>query len=123
MINRKSQVVLLFAIYDLPFMQGDKLMNQTIEQQVIETIRVLPEEKQKEIFAYAKQISEGEKSEKPKKRKLLEKLESLMKELPPDAFEGYPTNGSLNHDHYLYGSPKREGKMKRVFADTIYWVA
>ena len=41
MVNRKSQVVLLFAIYDLPFTQRDKLMNQTIEQQVIETIRVL----------------------------------------------------------------------------------
>ena len=85
-------------------------MNQTIEQQVIETIHGLPEEKQKEILAYAKHISESEKSVKPKKRKLLEKLESIMKELPPDAFEGYPTDGSLNHDHYLYGSPKREEK-------------
>ena len=89
-------------------------MNQTIEQQVIETIRVLPEEKQKEILAYAKQISENaaqsEDSTKPKKRKLLEKIEAIMKELPPDAFEGYPTDGSLNHDHYLYGAPKREQK-------------
>ncbi len=32
-------------------------MNQTIEQQVIETIRILPEEKQKEVLKYAREIS------------------------------------------------------------------
>ena len=87
-------------------------MNQTIEQQVIEAIRVLPEIKQMQVLSYVKQISQTEtnKEKRPKKRKLLEKLEALMKELPPDAFEGYPTDGSLNHDHYLYGSPKREKK-------------
>jgi len=87
-------------------------MNPTIEQQVIEAIRVLPETKLLQVLSYVKQISQIEVDEekRPKKRKLLEKLEALMKELPPDAFEGYPTDGSLNHDHYLYGSPKREEK-------------
>ena len=87
-------------------------MNQTIEQQVIEAIRVLPETKQMQVLSYIEQISqiENDKAKRPKKRKLFEKLESLMKELPPDAFDGYPTDGSLNHDHYLYGSPKREQK-------------
>ena len=87
-------------------------MNQTIEQQVIEAIRILPETKQMQVLSYIEQISqiETDKAKRPKKRKLLEKLESLMKELPPDAFDGYPTDGSLNHDHYLYGSPKREQK-------------
>ena len=94
-------------------------MNQTIEQQVIETIRVLPEEKQKEILAYAKQISESEDAaksenaeieERPKKRKFLQQIEEIMSQLPKEAYEGYPTDGSLNHDHYLYGAPKRDQK-------------
>ena len=87
-------------------------MNQTIEQQVIETIRVLPEEKQQKVLEYAKQIGEieMEKSEKPKKRKFLQEIEEIMSQLPKEAFEGYPTDGSLNHDHYLYGAPKREQK-------------
>lgn len=91
-------------------------MSQTIEQQVIETIRALPEDKQREVLEYAKQISKNDKAAqpeikgKPKKRKLLERIEAIMKELPPEAFEGYPTDGSLNHDHYLYGAPKREQK-------------
>jgi hypothetical protein len=110
MVNRKSQVVLLFAIYDLPFTQGDKLMNPTIEQQVIEAIRILPETKQIQVLSYVKQISQTETHEpqRPPKRKLFAKLEELRAKLPKDAFEGYPTDGSLNHDHYLYGSAKRE---------------
>ena len=84
-------------------------MNPTIEQ-VIEAMTVMPETKQRLVLSYVKQISqiENDEAKPPKKRKLLEKLEALMKELPPDAFEGYPTDGSLNHDHYLYGSAKRE---------------
>ncbi len=39
------------------------MMNQTIEQQVIETIRVLPEAKQREVLEYAKQIGENENAE------------------------------------------------------------
>ncbi len=92
-------------------------MNQTIEQQVMEMIRVLPEEKQREVLAYAKQISENgaaentsnaESPEKPPRRKAIEIIEELRKNLPKDVWEGYPTDGSLNHDHYLYGAPKRK---------------
>lgn len=87
-------------------------METTIEQQVIETIRVLPEEKQKEVLEYAKKIVEIEDTEnkngKPKPRKLFQKLEELRAKLPPDAWKNSPTDGSLNHDHYLYGSPKRK---------------
>ncbi len=87
-------------------------MDSTIEQELIETIRVLPEAKQKQILAYARQIREIEENlnKKPKKRNLLEKLEELRAKLPADAFEDSPTDGSLNHDYYLYGAPKRDEK-------------
>ena len=87
-------------------------MSQTIEQQVIETIRVLPEDKQREVLAYAKKIQagkDGAENAQPKK-KIWEEIDEIMQTLPPDAFEGYPTDGSLNHDHYLYGAPKRKQK-------------
>ncbi len=35
-------------------------METTIEQQVIETIRILPEEKQKKVLEYVKKIAEDE---------------------------------------------------------------
>jgi hypothetical protein len=31
-----------------------------------------------------------------------------MRKLPPEAFEGLPADGASQHDHYLYGSPKKD---------------
>ena len=85
-------------------------MNQTIEQQVIETMRVLPEEKQREVLEYAKKIQDDKNAAEnaAPKKKIWEEIDEIMRTLSPDAFAGYPTDGSLNHDHYLYGAPKRE---------------
>jgi predicted DNA-binding antitoxin AbrB/MazE fold protein len=38
---------------------------------------------------------------------LWEQILSLTRDLPPEAFEGLPSDGASQHDHYLYGSPKR----------------
>jgi ssDNA-specific exonuclease RecJ len=83
-------------------------MSLSIEQEVIESIRILPEDKQKKVLEYVKKIGIEDEDEKPVERKFMQKIEELRKKLPDDAFEGSPTDGSLNHDHYLYGSPKRE---------------
>jgi len=48
-------------ICDLIFLRkGDFFMSQTIEQQVIEAIRVLPETKQMQVLSYVKEISQNE---------------------------------------------------------------
>jgi hypothetical protein len=31
-----------------------------------------------------------------------------MGKLPPEAFAGLPADGASQHDHYIYGTPKRE---------------
>jgi hypothetical protein len=31
-----------------------------------------------------------------------------IRKLPREAFEGLPSDGASQHDHYLYGSPKRK---------------
>lgn len=87
-------------------------MTPNILSEVIDTVRGLNEEQRKEVLEYAKKMrkSNAEEVEKPKTRKLFEKLEELRKKLPDDAWDDSPTDGSLNHEHYLYGSPKREIK-------------
>jgi hypothetical protein len=35
-------------------------------------------------------------------------VESLVADIPPEVLEKLPRDGAVNHDHYLYGSPKRE---------------
>jgi hypothetical protein len=34
--------------------------------------------------------------------------EELVADIPLDVLEKLPRDGAINHDHYLYGSPKRE---------------
>lgn len=34
-------------------------------------------------------------------------LREIVNEVPREVFEGMPTDGASEHDHYLYSSPKR----------------
>jgi hypothetical protein len=35
-------------------------------------------------------------------------VESLVSDIPPEILEKLPRDGAAQHDHYLYGAPKRE---------------
>ena len=39
---------------------------------------------------------------------LLEMFDRLRKSVPPEAWEGLPSDGAKNYKHYLYGHPKVE---------------
>jgi hypothetical protein len=47
-------------------------------------------------------------SRKPS-RPISEVITERMNSVPPEAFERLPKDGASEHDHYLYGSPKRNG--------------
>ncbi len=87
-------------------------MTPNILSEVIDTVRGLNDEQRKDVLEYAKKIRESdvEEVDEPKKRKFMERIEELRKKLPADAWDESPTDGSLNHDYYLYGAPKREIK-------------
>jgi hypothetical protein len=36
-----------------------------------------------------------------------ERILALTRDLPPEAFDSLPTDGASQHDHYIYGTPKR----------------
>ena len=40
---------------------------------------------------------------------LLQDVEEIRQQVPPDAWEELPVDLSKNVDHYLYGAPKIEG--------------
>ena len=88
-------------------------MTPTTLQEVVRVVRGLNEEQLKEVLAYMKKMREengNEATAKPNKKKIWEKIAEMREKLPKNAFDEIPTDGSLNHDHYLYGSPKREQK-------------
>jgi hypothetical protein len=41
-------------------------------------------------------------------RSLYDIVRNLVEEIPEDVLNRLPTDGSINHDHYLYGAPKKQ---------------
>jgi hypothetical protein len=52
--------------------------------------------------------TEAESSLPQDDRPVWERIASMAESLPDDAFEEVPSDGASQHDHYLYGSPKRK---------------
>ncbi|MEK6285554.1 MAG: hypothetical protein AABO57_07425 [Acidobacteriota bacterium] len=40
-------------------------------------------------------------------RPVWQMVEELLKRIPQDVLDQLPTDGSEQHDHYIYGTPKR----------------
>lgn len=86
-------------------------MQVTIDlpENTAKTYRSLPQEKKKEIahdlstMIESKREQIGRISRKNQKHPMLEFLEYIEKSPALDL----PEDASINHDHYLYGTPKR----------------
>jgi hypothetical protein len=40
---------------------------------------------------------------------LLERVKEIQAQVPTEEWDKLPHDGAINHDHYLFGSPKVEG--------------
>lgn len=79
-------------------------MAANVEEVLIDKIRTLPLEKQREVLDLVEDLA---RPATPERRTIWEKVEDIIKEVPPEAWDGLPPDGSLNVDHYLYGAPKK----------------
>ena len=43
----------------------------------------------------------------PQKKSLWELADEFISSVPPEEFAKLPKDGSIQHDHYIYGWPKR----------------
>ena len=86
-------------------------MATNIEQTLIEKLRALPPEKQRELLGIVEKLGQqdtsGEASDQDH-RPIWEVIEEISSQAPPESWDEVPTDDSLNVDHYLYGTPKRE---------------
>lgn len=86
-------------------------MATNIEQTLIEKVRALPPEKQRELLDIVEtlgQQSESARAAEGDHRPIWEVIEEISSQAPPGAWDDVPIDGSINVDHYLYGAPKRE---------------
>lgn len=85
-------------------------MAADIEQELIEKVRTLPLEKQKKVLSYAEELRQqnGGEDSRVEDLTIWEMVKDVILEVPAEAWEELPKDGSRNVDHYLYGDPKRE---------------
>ncbi len=79
-------------------------MQENLTQIVAEKMQNLSSEKQREVAEFVTKLSG---TDKPKKKSLLDKLGEISSRVPDEMWAKLPIDGAEQHDHYLYGTPKR----------------
>ncbi len=95
-----------------------------LEKILIEKIRHLPPEKQRDMLEFAETLSEAEEirevttiwdkkgaseqnARSASRKTIWEIVRDIVEEVPEEEWAKLPTDGSVNVDHYLYGHKKR----------------
>ena len=75
-----------------------------LEQTIIEKVHALPSDEQKETLEFVENL---EKKVSQRNRPIWEVIGEISKQIPDEAWDELPTDGSINVDHYLYGHAKK----------------
>lgn len=79
-------------------------MSTSIEETVIEKLRVLPVEKRQEVLTFIENLVPPTGGSEPT---IWEKIRKRAENVPEEVWEKLPRDGAEQHDHYLYGAPKK----------------
>ncbi len=76
---------------------------QIVEQQIVEKIQTLSDEEREQVLRYVEEVL----SKRNRKQTLGEKIKKITVDVPEEVWERIPSDGSQQHDHYIYGTPKK----------------
>lgn len=79
-------------------------MQTDVAETIYDLVKILPETKQRKVLSF---VNDLRSEENMPLVDMLQEIESRGQSIPDDYWEEVPPDGSLNHDHYLYGSKKR----------------
>jgi hypothetical protein len=79
-------------------------VSSIIEEAIVERLRALDAEEQKKVLDFVEGI---ERHKRQPAKSLWDSIQDIVKDVPDEVWERLPTDGSEQHDHYLYGSPKK----------------
>jgi hypothetical protein len=84
-------------------------MSANLEQAILKKLQELPDGKQQEVLALVEALLDKEQLAPPESaaRPISEIFEELSSQIPLEEWAELPPDGAEQHDHYLYGSPKR----------------
>jgi hypothetical protein len=85
-------------------------MSANLEQAILKKLRALPDGKQEEVLALVEALLDKEQLVGPEstRRPIGEIFEELSSQISFEEWAELPQDGAEQHDHYLYGSPKRK---------------
>jgi hypothetical protein len=96
----------------LPLEIGAGFMATNLENQLIDKVRALPPDKQEEALKLLNTLATDAGAEPngvgADRKPIWELVEEINARLPADTWDDVPTDGSINLDHYLYGTPKQQ---------------
>ncbi len=78
-----------------------------LEQTIIEKVHAFTPEKQQKLLEYAEVLEDEKVAAETEHQTIWEMVKGFAEEVPEEAWNELPTNGSINVDHYLYGHRKK----------------
>lgn len=76
---------------------------QIVEKQIVEKIQTLSDEERERVLHYVEEVL----SRRNRKQTLGEKINKIIADVPDEVWEKIPSDSSEQHDHYIYGTPKK----------------
>ncbi len=81
-------------------------MQTEIAQTIFEKVKILSLDEQKEVLEIVeKKVSVSQKKDS---RPIWEVIAEISSRVPEEEWAKLPADGAENHDHYLYGAPKKQ---------------
>jgi Protein of unknown function (DUF2281) len=74
--------------------------------QILTTLQQLPQAQQQQVLDFVEFLAQKSAME-PAPKSVWEKIDDRLSAVPDAVWETVPTDGSYQHDHYLYGTPKQ----------------
>ncbi len=79
----------------------------TLCQVIQKKVQALPPDKQQSVLDFVEFLIQKTEPQHPQKS-LWQVMDEASDGIPAEERDNMPSDGSYQHDHYLYGTPKRE---------------
>ncbi|MBE9115269.1 hypothetical protein IQ249_05075 [Lusitaniella coriacea LEGE 07157] len=76
----------------------------TLLQTAAAKLSQLPLEQQQQVLDFIEFLAQKSQL----RPSLWDKIDAIVEQIPEQAWDVLPTDGSEQHDHYLYGAPKQQ---------------
>ena len=80
----------------------------TIKEQLIYEIEQSPDRVIEEVFDFLLLAKWKDRRQQEQSKPFASFIQELVSDIPPDILATLPVDGAEQHDHYIYGTPKRE---------------